>query len=389
MKPVKWGAYRCGPGAALLFALTLLLSPLACLAAEISPTLSLSGFYTLDASRAQGADVYYPSKSEDASSILLKDGKFNTDFSLYGVQADLGLGESLRFTAQVVGSKQTQRRDYSPSLEWAYLSYDLGNDLSLRGGKFKTPLLQGTELRYVGYSRLWVRPLIPSSGAGGFDDYKGLELIKSARLGDYNLRVQGAYGVADHVLDAIDDQDIKLLSARIGRAESWVNLALMHARYDIHTNDRTRMIARDTHLLMGSIETELWFDRTVVNAGHARGIAKVSPDETMTYLSLGYRLENVTPYVLYHNRSMRFTPTPPPGPLPPPGSPVPPGAAPPEKNGTHSTQVLSLGFRYDLGSSHAIKAQVERQFDKDDSDPLLGRQKYSATIFSVVLEGTF
>lgn len=38
------------------------------------------------------------------------------------------------------------------------------------------------------------------------------------------------------------------------------------------------------------------------------------------------------------------------------------------------TRSLSLGFRYDLGTSHAIKAQLERQFDKDDSAPALGRQ---------------
>jgi hypothetical protein len=377
-------------GVIVLAALWLLL-PLAARAAEIAPNLSLRGFYTLDASVGKGADTYYPSKTEDPSSVWLKDGRVTTDFSLVGVQADLGLSDRLSFTAQAVSSMLTKRRDYAPALEWAYLTYDLGDDLYLRGGKFKTPLLQGTELKYVGYSRLWVRPLIPSSGAGGFDDYKGLELIKSARLGDYSLRLQGAYGEADHVMENIDNRDIKLVSARLGRDQSWVNLALLRARYDIRSPDGRRQVAEDTQLTMGSVETELWFDRSVVNAGYAHGVAPVSPHETMRYLSLGYRLDPLTPYVLYHDRSLRFSaPARGAAPPPPPGPPRPPGPPPPAlKDGTHSTRALAFGLRYDLGATQAVKAQVERQFDRDDSDPALGLRKRQTTIFSIVLEGTF
>lgn len=398
MKPLKGavrGEVRRRKASTILLIALWLFLPLGAGAAEIADNLSLSGFYSLDASVSKGTSLYYPSKAEDPSSIRLQDGQLSSGFSLIGVQADLGLTDNLHFTAQAVSSKLTKQRDYSPVLEWAYLTYDFGDDLYLRGGKFKTPLLQGTELKHVGYSRLWVRPLIPSSGAGGFDDYRGLELIKSGRLGDYNVRVQGAYGVADHVMENIENRDIKVLSTRVGRDESWVNLGLLHTRYDIYTQDHRRLRAKDTDLLMGSVETELWFDRTVVNAGHARGVAKVSPDETMTYLSLGYRLDALTPYVLYQERSMRFSaqntapPPPPPGPPGPPGAPPAGPPPPPLKDGTHTTRALSLGFRYDLGAAHALKAQVERQFDRDGSDPTLGRQRFATTIFSVVLEGTF
>lgn len=108
-------------------------------------------------------------------------------------------------------------------------------------------------------------------------------------------------------LDIIENKAIKLLSARFGRAESWVNLALMHARYDMHLNDQPRGVAKDIEVLMGGIETELWYDRAVVNAGYVRGISQtLGPDKTMTYLSLGYRLDQLTPYVLLHGRSMHF-----------------------------------------------------------------------------------
>lgn len=358
-------------------------------AADLSDRLSLNGFYTLDASLSKGADLNYPSKSADVTSILLKDGHINSDFSLIGVQADLSLTDSLHFTAQAISGKQTERNNFDPVLAWVYLSYDFGDDFTLRGGKFQTPLLQGTELKYIGYSRLWVRPLIPSSGAGGFDDYQGIDLIKKGRLGDYDIRLQGGYGVADHVLDTIENKNIKLASMRVGRDNSWVNAAVMHARYDIYTRDRSRFMASGTSLLMGSLETELWFDRVVVNAGLARGVAKVSPDENMRYLSLGYRFDTFTPYVLYHDRTMRFSPSPSVAPRPRPPAPQPPPARSEQKNGTQTTQSLSLGLRYDLGASHAIKAQLERQRHRDDSNPQLGPQQSAATIFSIVIEGTF
>lgn len=362
--------------------------------AEEAGALSLNGFYTLDASLSYGASFHYPSKSEDPSSVPLDDGKLSTGFSLVGVQADFGLGEHLRFTLQAVSSRLTQRRDYVPSIEWAYLTWELDNDLLLRGGKFKTPLLQGTELKYVGYSRLWVRPLIPSSGAGGFDDYTGLELIKNGRLGDFDVRVQAAYGVADHVMGNIENRGIGLLSTRIGRNQSWANISLLQARYDIHSPEGPRrLVAGNTRLTMGSIETEQWFGQTVLNAGVARGVAQVSPDETMRYVSLGHRFDLLMPYVLYQDRTMKFSaglpqpPSPPSGPVRLPGPPPPPPSG--QLDGKHVTRALSVGFRRDLGEAHALKAQLERQFDRDDSHPATGQTRRAATIFSIVLEGRF
>ena len=121
--------------------------------------------------------------------------------------------------------------------------------------KMKLSLLQGTELRYVGFSRLWVRPLVPTSGAGGFDDYVGAELIKGSSFNDYNLRLQAAYGKAEHHQDFIDNRDIKLISSRFEKDESWINFALFHARYDVDTRGGVS-IMDDAELLMGSVESD-------------------------------------------------------------------------------------------------------------------------------------
>ncbi|MDD3518897.1 MAG: hypothetical protein PHQ14_11155 [Chromatiales bacterium] len=378
------GFRRCTPATGLLLAMLVWALPTGSRAVEISDRLSLHGFYTLDASLADGADVHFQTNTSEP--VVLEDGELNFDNSVVGVQVDFTLTDSLRLTAQAVSSRQTDP-NHSPTLEWAYLTYDLGRDLYLRGGRFKIPLLQGTELRSVGYSRLWARPVVPTSGAGGFNDYDGLEVIKRWRLGDYSLRFQGAYGIADHHRDVIDSDDVKLISTRIERDQSWVNLALLHTRYDVSRADGTSLIGEDVEALMGSVEGELTFGDVVVNLGYSFNDAEIIPDENMAYLSLGYRMNRLTPYLLYQNRSMTFEALER-QPLPP-GAPPPPPRLTPERDGKLNTRGLAVGLRYDLGASYAIKAQIERQSNHDESyvgQPVIDE---SATIYTLVFEGVF
>lgn len=348
-----------------------------------APNLTLRGFYTLNLSMARGHDVYYPPDANDRSLFRLQDGKANFDFSVIGAQADLTLTERLRFTAQLVSGAQTGHEN-RPVLDWAYLSQDLGDDLYLRGGRLKTPFLQGTELRYVGLSRLWVRPLVPNSGAGGMDVYNGVEFIKSARLGAVNTRLQGGFGVPEHELPEVDGKDIKHLSVNFEHNESWIKFAVFKAHADIRNRNDGRQIGKNSDLTMYSVESELWFDKFVVNAGYAKGQAEIAPDETLHYFSLGYRREALTPYFLYQFREMHY-----PAPSRPPGPP-PPGAPPPTvRAGPHQTDSYALGVRYDLGATQALKFQVERQYDKDSTSRTLGTQQTAATVFSVVFEGLF
>lgn len=355
-------------------------------AADEAPNLSLRGFYTLNVSMARGHDAYYPPDANDRTLIKLENGKPNFDFSVVGVQADLTLSNRLRFTTQVVSGQQTGREN-RPVVDWAYLTQDFGDDLYLRGGRLKTPFLQGTELRYVGFSRLWVRPLVPNSGAGGMDVYNGVEFIKSARLGPYNTRLQGGYGVPEHERPEVDGKDIKHFSVHFERDESWVKFAVFQAHTDIRTSNDGRLVGKNTGVTMYSVESELWLDKFVVNAGYAKGQAEMAPDETLHYLSLGYRREAFTPYVLYQFREMSF-PAPPRPPGPPPGAPQPP-LPPSGREGAHQTTTYALGMRYDLGAAQALKFQVERQYDRDNTSRALGMQQTAATIFSVVFEGLF
>ena len=355
----------------------LALLPFSVAAMKVTDELSINGFFTLDATSADSADIVLPSVTSEPQALEKSEVSF--DSSLIGLQLDYAATDELSFFAQAVSSKQIDD-SYSANLEWAYLKYDLGDDLSIRGGKFKLPFLQGTELRYVGYSRLWVRPIIPSTGAGGFDSYTGLELIKATEVDNFNLRFEAAYGKSDHQQDFVDNKDIKLISARIEKNESWLNVALVQADYDVYTKGG-ELIQADAEMVMGSIEAELLFDSLIINAGYAYGDAEINPDETLTYLSIAYRLGDLTPFVMQSTRVMDIKL--------PAGVPPPPPGAPPMLEGEQETKTTALGLRYDIGATYAIKAQWDNRENTDSSNAALGIQQTDANIYTLVFEGVF
>lgn len=365
--------------AGLLFSLT-------ATATNITDDLSLRGFYTLDLTYSDSDGAELPGPKEQ---VPFKEGETSLNNSLIGLQANYSLSENLDFTLQAISTHRTDD-SYEPTVEWAYLKYDLGDDLYLRGGKMKLSLLQGIELRPVGFSRLWARPLIPNSGAGGFDDFFGAEIIKSSTLGDYNTRLQASYGVADHRQDFVEDRDIEFLSARLEKNESWVNVAALHALYEVATPSGIKL-DHSAELLMGSIEAELLLGNTVINAGYAYGDAEFNPDEQLAYLSLGYHFERITPYLLLSQRRMVFNADELMAALPPPPPPPPPPALPPPPppDGEQKTDSISLGFRYDLGPTYAIKAQWEHWQRSDETAPLGGTVKSDGNLFTLVFEGVF
>jgi len=367
---------------ALLLALFLWL-PVISSATDFGDNLRLNGFYGVSLNLTDSQGVTLPTASR--TPIELEEGELNTDYSVLGLQADYAFTNNFSLTLQGIASKQS-RGTYSPTLEWGYLTYDLGDDLSIRAGKFKLPFLQGMELHHVGFSRLWVRPLSPGSGAGGFTEYRGAEVIKGTQLGDYNISFQGAFGKAEHHQTAVDNDHVKLFATRIEKDDSWLRLALFNAKYDVPVDPRRTVWGAEK--VMASIEAELLHDNYTLNMGYVYGDAEASPDDSLAYLSLGYRVGRFTPYALYQYRLMEHDASelrpPAGGPPRPPGAPV--RSFP---DGDFEINSYSIGFRYDIGPTYAIKVEWEHRVTRDDTDPLLEVQKGEANIYTIVFESVF
>ena len=58
--------------------------------------------------------------------------------SMIGLQGQALISDNFRGTLQVVGKGGND--DYNAQVEWAYVSYDVTNDLTVNAGRFRIPL---------------------------------------------------------------------------------------------------------------------------------------------------------------------------------------------------------------------------------------------------------
>lgn len=353
---------------------------------------NVNGFFTLGVSEADADGAF--AGSSGGQRQLEKD-KPTLKNSLVGGQLDIAITDAV---SMVVQGSAYYRADGSAtsSVDWAYIQADLGHDYALRLGQFQTPFLQGVELKTIGFTRLWSRPMVPGSGASGFNEYRGAELIKDIAAPNGNWTVQLAVGEAEHGLDAIDGNLLALASLQYSRDRSWLRVAVANVDYDM-TLPRVD-VPLEGDVTMASVETETRFGNWAVYGGYSKANANYSPDDSMQYLSVARSFSTVTPYVFYNRTKQHWDrdilqlapPAPvsrPPGPPgarpPPPASPPPP----PPPAGSSRDYALGAGLRWDFASRLAIKVQVEDLRRRDESRPNIA--PVDATLYSLSLEGVF
>jgi len=374
-------------GKALCVALTLATSHV--YADGLADKLTLKGFFSVDATITDNAGANLPRPNERDAGLKKNDASF--DGSVYGVHADLDITEALSAGIQVIGTGQTAQ-NFSPETEWAYLTYNFNSDLYLRAGLFKLPFLQGTELRYIGQSRLWARPVVPASGAGGFDSYTGAELYYNTWAGDFDIQWHASYGKPDHDKDSITDTRVMLGSLQLEHGNGDIRFSLLNANFDVSNEDGI-LLKPDASMLMGSIEGKYHINNWLINAGFVTGSADNHPDEEMRYLSIGYSTGSFTPYILHYQKNMDFETLntgQPKGPPPVSGMIIsPPPLKEEPREGLRKEKGYALGLRYEISPSLSLKFQWDYQKEKDDSFANSPTRKKESNIYTIVFEGVF
>ena len=385
--------YRCGR--TIVLALLLAATPVSsALAVDINDAVRINGFYGLDLTYAD-EDVGLPSSSGAAR---YEADSPSLDASIIGAQLDFDLGQRLSLTLQGVGFQNIDDH-FTTRMDWAYLSYDLGADTRLRAGKLQIPLLQGTELRAIGFSRLWARPMVPNNGAGGFLYFEGGELLKhvSAESGDWDFQV--SVGKPEHDLAPdVDGEQLQLVAARYSRGDSWLRAVAMYSEYGLNLPGEGGRQVTGQEWIYG-LEGETRLGNLVVTAGATDGETERIPVDRLAYLSLGYAVGPLTPYITGAYREMEFealsSPTagapahPRAGPGPAAGAgPGGPPAGP--REGIARTLSGAVGVRMFLGEQVSLKAQWEYTETDDRTRQRAGDvREQDARVFSVVLEGVF
>jgi hypothetical protein len=316
--------------------------------------------------------------------------------SKLGIQLDAVFSEPLSAVVQLV-SQYDDEGQYTPQVEWANIRYAFTPDLSLRLGRIVTATFMESESRLVGYTYPWVRPPQELYGVNPITSKDGVDLSYRQSWGETVNTVQLSYGSTHKKFPGAGEVDVSnALDVQYVLEQGPTTLRLGYQRMDldIETAGLNALFAGfeqfgadvggppgaqagalaaqfrsvDTRYSIRSLgiyhNPGAWLLRAEWAVADISGPTIVSDVEAW-YLTLGYRLGSLTPYVTAAQIRPDKLPTP---------DIALTGLAPDLQqrasdlnagldaavNGfAFSQQSLSAGVRWEAASTVAVKLQLE------------------------------
>lgn len=156
-----------------------------------SADFDLTGFLSVAAGKL-GNDELVLNEYDDDWSI--------TSESVLGLQLDASLTNRLSTTVQVVGrgySQQSGEQDIS--IDWAFGRYQLSSLVSIRVGRMRMPLFLYSDVLEVGYAYPWVRPPIDmyQPGVVSLDYFDGADVVVVGAVNNIDYDIQLGIGRYD------------------------------------------------------------------------------------------------------------------------------------------------------------------------------------------------
>ncbi|MGS2721671.1 porin [Paraglaciecola aestuariivivens] len=308
--------------------------------------------------------------------------------SLFAIQVSGDINDKMTATGQIVAKGN---QDYQADFEWAYISYQATDNLSISAGRLRVPLFRYSSSKDVGYSYHWVNA--PRSVYDvAFNNLEGLRLDYNNYTGDWEYGLQLGIGTINSSIDISDGQggvtpvdlnteDSAILTAEAtydwfkiravaGRGTTYFTPAALEvtfAQLPANIADLLR-IDGDTGTFYGlglEVDQFDWFvsaEVTEVNIEES-----FSPKDTAYYVTAGLRSGKFTPSMTYEvfdgDADIRFLdqvaalPAPFQGPV---------GAAVTGVQQAFASKynIMTLGLRYDMDTNVALKADLSKYDDE-------------------------
>ncbi len=336
--------------------------------AETSDEFTLQGFGTLGMARTTTHDVEFVRDLSQPRGI--SDSWSLQNDSVIGVQGTWRINSQLEAVVQAM-SRYSYNGKFNPELSWAYVKYEPTPNLSLRAGRLGTEFFMMADSRWVGYSFLTVRPPGDYFWYLPFYTIHGGDAALTVPLGENLLRGKVFYGLSNGKIPLADEQwDISGSPMLGGYLEfqrgpwqirgSYANirferdlpiaqvLGKMSPPLPLSPTDAAFLKTRDTRTHYYSLglvyDQGPWQGQFMLN--HIEQGTNALESSDGGYLLLGYRLNQVTPYLGYswvRSKERGNAPSP---------------IAAYVMQDSHSDQKTTfVGLRWDLASNLALKAQ--------------------------------
>ncbi|MEW5681060.1 MAG: porin [Pseudomonadota bacterium] len=350
-------------------ALTLTLAAL--LAAPAHADLTINGFASIKAGMTLDSDSTLYGYTDELD--------FKNE-SLFAVQVMSDLGEKLSVTAQLMGRG---REDFNAEFEWAFLSYQLTDNMQINAGRLRTPFYKYSDFKDVGYAYDWSR--VPEAVYNlDFDNIEGVSLYRTATLGSFDSTLQLIAGSfdgdavvtgltvqakIDQILGATWELSRDGISARLAYLTGDTSLSNpdIDALTGILTASGLGAVARaidvneESSTFLGlalTLDKNDWV--AVAEITRTEVDDSLIAEQNGYYVSVGHRFDSLTPYISYEKRdndAKRDIIA-----LLPQGVPaqLALGVTQAVERFEVKRDAWNLGLRYDFHPSAAFKAQLTR-----------------------------
>ncbi|MEZ8010233.1 MULTISPECIES: hypothetical protein [Vibrio] len=237
--------------------------------------------------------------------------------SLIGLQGEFEVNESTSAVVQMV-ARGTKKENWTPDVEWAFLSHKVTPNLTLRGGKLRLPLFMYSDYLEVGYAQTSVR--VPSEVYGPvvLTSLTGGDFIYDIELEDSTASFQGFVGAqklsaSKHTYSA-DTQFDDIVGGVINWTDDTWTLRAVYAQATVSSS--TNWILDNDPLNLGNsyeMQNTKFNDEKAkfygiggrYDNGNLALVSEVTrttvegfyQDVDAAYLTVSYRVNEFTPYV--------------------------------------------------------------------------------------------
>ncbi|HYD79564.1 MAG TPA: porin [Paucimonas sp.] len=383
----------------ILLALALAPAMASAIDLDESGSLKLTGFYSVTGAKvlsgsAQGASGPWqyqewkcPCSMQNWEYVGMYEKEKGWQFdqeSLVGVQIKKDFSPTLSATAQLLARANNPNRGSSPTLDWAYLTWQPAADSAwtFRAGRFRIPLYYYSDYLYIGYAYPWVRPAPDVYGWPIFM-YNGANASYSTQLGNSDWAMTASFWTGSYTQK--NDAYYTKIYYTTPTHDAWKRIAgssvavnngifdfrlMLMSHHETAWQDnpdgtKTYLVSNMPTRIMGisgNMDYKNWLIKTEVDR-----FEQVDPGKNINFIykyalvGVGYTFGNWTPMYTFS----RYTTV----------------AAPVEGR---RTQYLSL--RWDFMKNTALKVQYDISKDRSQySYPFFGDSK----VLSVSLQGVF
>ena len=254
------------------------------------------------------------------------------------IQGQKKINDKLKLTVQFLG-RGTDELD--AGLEWAYVSYQLSNELTLHAGKYRIPLYYYSNFLDVAYAYHWIRP--PAELYSGPSALKGINLNYKRSVGDYTISSYFWYGDADYTFQGVEVPSPNNTGLTFQVERDWWTARVVYNQTELlFTLPGNIELDSDLTFKGISFVSEKGALKVVSEFTELEIVNSLSADKWSSYYaSAGYTIGKFTPHITYAHTgeiTSQFTP---------------------------GTEELTAGLRWDFDPSAAFKVEfINKSYDE-------------------------